>query len=113
MLTGCAAVAENGIRFGRSYQYFDIEWGLMAELGLVSERTPVAVIVHDVQLVPARLAPMPGEAVPDMIATPGRLVRVTDRPRRPAHVLWDRIEPEEIEVIPALVELERARGLRR
>ena len=41
MVTGCAAVSPNGVRFGRSYQYFDIEWGVLAELGVVTERTPV------------------------------------------------------------------------
>lgn len=113
VLTGAAAVSANGARFGRSYQYFDIEWGLLAELGVARERTPVAVIVHDVQVTPDRVAPMPREAVPDLIATPSRLIRVEGRPRRPTAVHWAGIDPEDLEQMPALVDLLRARGERR
>jgi len=111
-LSGAAAVAPNGVRFGRSYLYFDIEWGLMAELGLVGERTPVAVVVHDVQVAGDRVAAMPHEAVPDFIATPTRLLRLPDRPRRPVGVNWQGIDADEIELMPALVDLQRARGQR-
>ena len=112
VVTGAAAVSPNGVRFGRSYQYFDIEWGVLAEIGVAGERTPVAVVVHDVQVAADKIAPMPHEAVPDFIATPTRLLRVGDRPKRPAGVDWRGLEAEEIELMPALVELQRARGLR-
>lgn len=113
LLTGAAAVSSNGTRVGKSYQYFDIEWGLLAEIGLVNDRTPVAVIVHDVQLMPDRVAPLPREAVPDFIALPSRLIRLENRPKRPRGVDWASIDPDELELMPALVELQRARGLRR
>lgn len=112
LVSGAAAVAPNGVRFGRSYQYFDIEWGVLAELGVVTERTPVAVMVHDVQLTGGRIAPHPREAVADLIATPSRLVRVADRPTRPRGVDWSSLEADEIELMPTLVELQRARGMR-
>lgn len=113
LLTGAAAVSANGTRVGRSYQYFDIEWGLLAEIGLVNDGTPAAVIVHDVQLMPGKIAALPREAVPDFIALPSRLIRLENRPRRPRGIDWAGIDPDEIELMPALVELQRARGLRR
>lgn len=112
LVTGAAAVASNAVRYGRSYQYFDIEWGVLAELGVAAEKTPVAVVIHDVQLTEAKIAPSAREAVADLIATPTRLVRVDGRPQRPRRVAWDSIDPEEIELMPVLVELQRARGLR-
>lgn len=113
VLTGTAAVSPNGVRFGRSYQYFDIEWGILTELGLVRDATPVAVVAHDVQVAGDRIMPRPREVVPDYIATPTRLLRVESRPARPHGIDWDRIDPDELELMPSLVELQRARGLRR
>ena len=112
LVTGAAAVAPNGVRFGRSYQYFDIEWGVLAELGVATERTPVAFMVHDVQLTGGRIASHPREAVADLIATPSQLVRITDRPARPRGVDWASLEPAEVELMPTLIELQRARGMR-
>lgn len=113
VLTGTAAVSADGRRFGRSYQYFDIEWGLLAEIGIADDRTPVVVIAHDVQVIAGKVAAMPREAVADFVVTPTRLIRVTDRPRRPTGIHWDGIDPDELDLMPALVELQRARGLRR
>jgi 5-formyltetrahydrofolate cyclo-ligase len=113
VLTGAAAVSSNGTRVGKSYQYFDIEWGLLAEIGLVNDRTPAAVIVHDVQLMPGKIAPLPREAVPDYIALPSRLIHLESRPKRPRGIDWANIDADELEQMPALIELQRARGLRR
>jgi 5-formyltetrahydrofolate cyclo-ligase len=113
VLTGAAAVASNGVRFGRGYQFFDIEWGLLTEIGAANNDTPVGVIVHDVQVTRDRLEPLAHEAVPDFIATPTRLIRVAHRPRRPVGIDWRAIEADKIEQNPALIELQRAQGLRR
>eukprot|EP01037_Dinobryon_pediforme_P022841 gene22841-24123_t len=74
-LTGSAAVTSNGVRYGRSYQYFDIEWGIMTELGVADERTPVAVGGQEVQLTDDKSMPMPREAVRDYIGTSMRTIR--------------------------------------
>ena len=68
--------------------------------------------MHDVQLTGSRIAPHPREAVADLIATPTRLVRVADRAARPRGVDWTSLEADEIELMPSLVELQRARGMR-
>jgi 5-formyltetrahydrofolate cyclo-ligase len=113
LATGTAAIASNGVRFGRSYQYFDIEWALLAELGLVTEATPIVAFVHDVQVMQEPIAPMPRETVVDYVVTPERTIHVERRPRRPLSIDWSRIDPVELESMPALVELQKAQGLRR
>ncbi len=100
VLTGTAAVSADGRRFGRSYQYFDIEWGLLAEIGIADDRTPVVVIAHDVQVIAGKVAAMPREAVADFVVTPTRLIRVTDRPRRPTGIHWDGIDLDELDLMP-------------
>jgi 5-formyltetrahydrofolate cyclo-ligase len=112
VLTGAAAVASNGVRFGRGYQFFDIEWGLLTAIGAVHNQTPVGVVVHDVQVTADRLEPLSHEAVPDFIATPTRLVRVAQRPRRPVGIDWRAIDAQDVEKNPALMELQHAQGLR-
>ncbi len=113
VLTGTAAVSVSGSRFGRFYPYFDIEWGLLTEIGIADDRTPVGVIAHDLQVIDRKVVAMPREAVADFIVTPTRLLRVPDRPRRPGGIRWEGIDPDEIELIPALIELQRSRSLRR
>jgi 5-formyltetrahydrofolate cyclo-ligase len=113
LITGTAAIASNGVRFGRSYQYFDIEWALLAELGLVTEATPIVAFVHDVQVMAEPVAPMPRETVVDTVVTPTRTIVVDKRPRRPLSIDWSRIDAGEIEQMPALMELQKAQGLRR
>lgn len=113
VLTGTAAVSVNGSRFGRFYQYFDFEWGLLSDIGLVNDRTPVGVIAHDFQVIDRKVVAMPREPVADYIFTPTRLLRIIGRPRRPVGIDWEGIDPDELELMPALIELHRARGLRR
>ena len=113
VLTGAAAVAENGVRFGRGYHYFDLEWGLLSTVGVVAEGTLLGAVVHDVQVTSDRLDPLSREAVPDFIATPTRLIRVRQRPNRPKEIDWTAIDPDDLEAMPPMVELHRAQGLRR
>jgi 5-formyltetrahydrofolate cyclo-ligase len=113
LATGAAAISKDGMRFGRSYQYFDIEWGLMAEMGLVREMTPIIAFVHDVQVVDDPIAASAREAVVDWIVTPTRSLHVAHRQRRPTGVDWPRIDAQEVEEMPALQDLQRAKGLRR
>ena len=40
VVTGAAAVTREGVHFGKGHGYFDIEWGLLAEIGLVGAQHP-------------------------------------------------------------------------
>ncbi|MEZ5668705.1 MAG: 5-formyltetrahydrofolate cyclo-ligase [Alphaproteobacteria bacterium] len=111
MLTGASAVSLDGVRFGKGHGFFDLEWGMFTDIGIVDDATPVIAVVHDVQVVEDKLTPSPTDIIVDMIATPKRLHRVTRGYPRPRGIHWDRLEPEVIAATPPLQELQRARGM--
>jgi 5-formyltetrahydrofolate cyclo-ligase len=112
MATGASAVSLDGVRFGKGHGFFDLEWGMFTDLGLVDERTPVAAVVHDVQVVEDKLFPSPTDIIVDWIATPSALHRVERTHPRPRGVKWELLSPEQIEATPPLQELQRLRGQR-
>ncbi len=111
MLTGASAVSLDGVRFGKGHGFFDLEWGMFTDIGIVDDRTPVVAVVHDCQVVEDKLTPSPTDIIVDMIATPTRLHRVQRGYPRPRGIHWDRLEPEVIAATPPLQELQRLRGL--
>jgi 5-formyltetrahydrofolate cyclo-ligase len=73
-LVGAAAVTTTGLRFGMGHGYFDVEWNIFRNAGLVSDATPVWTVVHDVQV-----ANVPGqggsdEVLVDLSFTPIRTI---------------------------------------
>lgn len=111
VVTGSSAVALSGVRFGRGHGYFDLEWRLFAELGLVDERTPVATVVHDLQVLERPLMASPDDVPVDLIATPTRVLQVSRPPVRPRRVDWSLIDDDMVDAIPPLAELRRSLGL--
>jgi 5-formyltetrahydrofolate cyclo-ligase len=111
VVTGSSAVALSGVRFGRGHGYFDLEWRLFAELGLVDERTPVATLVHDLQVLERPLMASPDDVPVDLIATPTRVLQVSRPPVRPRRVDWSLIDDDMVDAIPPLAELRRSLGL--
>lgn len=106
MVTGASAVSPNGVRFGKGHGFFDLEWGMFTDLGLADERTPVAAVVHDVQVVEESLEPGPTDILVDSIVTPTRVMSV-QRGVRPHGIHWDRLEPHQLAETPPLQELQR------
>lgn len=111
MATGASAVSVDGVRFGKGHGFFDLEWGMFTDIGVVDEATPVVAVVHDVQVVEDKLHPSPTDILVDAIATPTRYVDVQRRARRPHGVKWDLLDPEQIAATPPLRELQRIHGL--
>jgi 5-formyltetrahydrofolate cyclo-ligase len=111
LATGASAVTKDGIRFGKGHTFFDLEWGMFTDLGLVDEKTPVAAIVHDVQVVDEEMSASETDIQVDYIATPKRLATVERRSRRPRGIKWDRLTRDEITDTPPLKELARMRGI--
>lgn len=111
MVTGASAVSLDGVRFGKGHGFFDLEWGMFTDLGIVDETTPVAAVVHDVQVVEDKLFPSPTDILVDLIATPTRLIRVERRAQRPRGIKWDLLDPKTIENTPPLKELQSIRGV--
>lgn len=111
MVTGASAVSVDGVRFGKGHGFFDLEWGMFTDLGMVDETTPVVAVVHDCQVVEEKLQPSETDILVDMIATPSRLHVVERRAKRPKGVRWELLDPEQIANTPPLQELQRIRGL--
>lgn len=111
VVTGASAVANSGVRFGRGHGFFDLEWRIFSDLGLVNNLTPLATVVHDVQVLEKKLFPSPDDVLVDWICTPTRVLRVTRDNPRPRGVQWKDILPEHIQTNPALAELQRTVGL--
>lgn len=124
MVTGTGAINDRGVRFGKGHGFFDLEWGMLSAVGLVSNSnssnradadadvtaaTVVAAVVHDCQLLEGEaLVPERFDTVCDLVATPTRLVW-TEAARKPdCGILWDRLEPGMLEDIPPLRELRDA-----
>ncbi|WP_043871404.1 5-formyltetrahydrofolate cyclo-ligase [Celeribacter indicus] len=111
LVTGASAVSLNGVRFGKGHGFFDLEWGMFTDLGLVDEDTPVHAVVHDVQLVEDQLQPSETDILVDTIFTPTRVHVVKRRAKRPCGVKWPLLEPKQISDTPPLQELQRLQGL--
>ncbi|KKW68356.1 hypothetical protein AAV94_05440 [Lampropedia cohaerens] len=111
VVTGAAAVATSGVRFGRGHGWFDLEWRLFGELGLVDARTPIATLVHDVQVLEQPLFPAEEDIPVDVICTPSRTLQVPRVQSRPRRIDWARISQSQIQAAPALRELRQAQGL--
>jgi 5-formyltetrahydrofolate cyclo-ligase len=111
MATGASAVSVDGVRFGKGHGFFDLEWGMFTDLGLVDETTPVVAVVHDCQMVEEKLTPSETDILVDHIATPTRMHHVTRRARRPRGVKWNLLDPKQIADTPPLQELQRIQGI--
>ena len=83
MVTGASAVSLDGVRFGKGHGFFDLEWGMFTDVGIVDETTPVAAVVHDCPGGRGPLYPSPTDILVDVIATPTRLIHVERRAARP------------------------------
>jgi 5-formyltetrahydrofolate cyclo-ligase len=108
---GASGISTSGVRFGRGHSFFDLEWRIFSDMGLVTDRTPVATVVHDVQVLERRLFPSPQDVLVDWICTPTRTLPVRRESPRPRGVCWDEVSPEQVATIPALDELRRTVGL--
>lgn len=111
MATGASAVSADGIRFGKGHGYFDLEWGMFTDLGLAHDQTPVAVVIHDLQLADEKLPASETDIVVDIIATPTRLFNIERHARRPRGIKWHLLTPELMATTPPLRELARMRGV--
>ncbi len=103
VVTGaCAVDPETGVRFGKGHGYFDTEWAILAELGVVDEATPVVICVHDCQVVETGLQPSPHDTAGDFILTPTRAFSVPHRHPNPPGVDWDLVDPQRLADIEPL-----------
>lgn len=113
VVTGSVAVSRHGDRAGKGGGYSEIEYGILRDLGSLSEETPIFTTVHDTQIVDS----VPREEhdfLVDCIVTPTKVVRVVRERSQPEGIIWDKITLYMLENMPVLRELKgylKTRGL--
>lgn len=76
-------------------------YGVLKELGLIDNETPVATIVHDVQIIDE--IPMERHDAPvDYIFTPSQALKTQCKYPKPPGVIWDKVTVDMMKVIPLL-----------
>ena len=107
LVTGATALTRAGLHIGGDNGYVDLEWGILAELRLVAEHTPIVAVVHPVQLVDLDLRPGPGEIGVDAIVTPDEVLTTARTFSRPPGIRWADVDERLLHDIPYLTELRR------
>src|SRR3954471_7906292 len=105
LVTGSAAVSVTGVRFGKGHGYFDLEWAILSEFGLVDGRTKIVAVVHDCQVVEEPLPAQPHDVVVDRIVTPTWTVDIDRPPRAPGRIRWDALKGGELKDLGVVAEL--------
>lgn len=106
IVTGSVAVTNDGVRIGKGGGYGEIEYGVLREIGVVEDETPIFTTVHDLQIIDD--APKePYDLAVDTVITPTRIIRVKKRSKRPKGIFWERLTQSRLLKIPILKELKR------
>ena len=105
MITGISLVTEKGTRWGKGHGFFDLEWAMFREIGVVDQDTPIVAVGHSCQVVSSDLEPSRVDTVADWIVTPQGIDRVPRTYPKPEGIVWDYLTPELLRRIPPLQEL--------
>ena len=101
VVTSCVAVSASGARLGKGAGYSDIEAALLASAGLIGPETAIVTTVHDLQVVDDPIPEAEHDFHVDLIVTPTRVIRCTER-KRPTNIVWAEMPASKIREIPAL-----------
>merc|ERR1712217_394034 len=110
IVVGSSAVnPENGARVGKGEGFAELEYGMMRQLGMIDDSTPVVTCVHDCQLISNGMPPkgkqmMEHDVPVDIIVTPTQTVRVdvSKRLPKPSGVYWHLLSQQKIAQIKVL-----------
>lgn len=99
----CGTVAANreGVRVGKGGGYSDLEFALGVEHGFVSPGTVIATTLHPIQMYDGPLPETGHDFSLDLIVTPFDVVRPAPRSRPPG-IVWEDLDADKIDAIPAL-----------
>ena len=108
VVCGSVCVNRQGVRIGKGGGYSDLEMALGRATGWIDERTTVVTTVHPIQLVDTDLPETDHDFRLDLIVTPDEVIRCPAH-RRPPGILWDHLDQDKIDAIPALAAAARDR----
>ena len=104
IIVGSVAVSLAGARIGKGGGYSEIECGILRELNLINEKTPIATTVHEIQIL--EKIPTEEHDIPiNIIATPRRIIETKTRYPRPKGILWEKVTEKMLQGIPVLKKL--------
>ena len=110
VVRGALAVNRQGAMVGDGGGTFDLEYGLLRQLGKIREYTPVVTTLHSLQVVDDRI-PMRAHDVPvDFAVTPDNVIAAPSLYPRPRGVLWDYLPEDRARTIPSIERPRRARS---
>ena len=98
MVGAALAVDRRGRILGDGRALLDLSWALLRHLKVISDETPVAVLVHDEQIL-EELPEEPWDLMADLVITPSRVLRMP-AVRRPRASLDDL--PERLASLPVV-----------
>jgi 5-formyltetrahydrofolate cyclo-ligase len=104
VVTGSVAVSRNGARVGKGGGYSEIEFGILRDLGLLNEETPIFTTVHNLQIV-ERVPKEDHDFLVDAIITPNKVIRVVRGENQPTGIIWEKLTPRMLTSMPILREL--------
>ncbi|MEM4527721.1 MAG: 5-formyltetrahydrofolate cyclo-ligase [Desulfurococcaceae archaeon] len=110
IVTGCVAVDKKGVRLGKGGGYAELEYGILRELNLIDERTPVVTTIHDLQVINSIPLEIHDLSV-DYYATPTKLVKIEPQGYKPKGIYWDLLrEKRHLQVIMELEKILRTKN---
>lgn len=102
MIVGAVGVDSRGGRIGKGVGEADLIYSLGRSRGFVTERTPVVVFVHDLQVIEEPGTSEPFDLPVDVVVTPRRVHAVQTLRIRPKGVHPAMITPERLIAFPTL-----------
>ncbi|RDW79547.1 5-formyltetrahydrofolate cyclo-ligase [Coleophoma cylindrospora] len=109
MVTGTGAISKvNGLRFGKGHGYFDLEWAMLYQSGLVTKETKTVSVCHACQVVDLELVGEIWDTGCDFLVTNEEVLTVEGAAKPECGILFDSLEKGMLEEIPSLKELRDA-----
>jgi 5-formyltetrahydrofolate cyclo-ligase len=103
VVVGCVAVSRDGGRTGKGAGFADLEMGMLRQLGLIQNHTPIVTTVHPLQIVDSAHLPMLAHDWSlTWIATPDEVIPTQLHRPQPTGLFWEQLRPEQLESIPVL-----------
>lgn len=105
LVTGVSVVNTEGVRYGKGHGFFDVEWAIFRDLGMVDEGTPIIAVAHNCQVTAQTFPVSPNDTIIDYIVTPSRVIRIKTKRQKPSGIDWELLPAEMFARIPPLQEL--------
>ncbi|MEM2282707.1 MAG: 5-formyltetrahydrofolate cyclo-ligase [Candidatus Hadarchaeales archaeon] len=108
LVEGSVAVDRFGGRLGKGGGFGDLEFAILKEAGAITDETPVATTVHELQILD-RVPMTEHDAPVDLVVTPRSVMEVERTYPKPKGILWNILGTRMLEEIPLLRELKNRR----